>query len=292
MLSYARDVRWRPLSIRNDPEAVPTYDALHDGLPEWLRPGVARWVEEALADSPYGLDLTGFLHTLEQFLRVQFDWGAGLPSAVASMVHEVRSAGERALDILDGLLMMTADWGRSEARQEELDLMLTIGGSSWKVGNDEAGRPALERRVHEVVEDAARSVMDKPGNAGRHLHAAWHNTYGRRTDASAAYREAVRAVEAAAKSVILPSDATATLGKMIRALQDKPEKWTVEIGTVDGLASIMAQLWRSQLDRHGTDDESAPLSVSTLQAEAALHLALMLVHWFTSGLVQRRGATR
>jgi hypothetical protein len=49
---------------------------------------------------------------------------------------------------------------------------------------------------------------------------------------------------------------------------------------------MLAQLWTSQLDRHGTDDESVPLTVSMEQAEAAVHLATTLVHWFRRGSVR------
>jgi hypothetical protein len=45
-------------------------------------------------------------------------------------------------------------------------------------------------------------------------------------------------------------------------------------------------LWKSQLDRHGTPDETVPLSVSLEEAEATLHLALTLVHWFRTGAIK------
>jgi hypothetical protein len=280
-------VRWRPLSIRDRPDAAESYEALHDGLPDWLTSGAARWVEQTLEDAPYGFDLTRFLHTLEQFLRLPLNWRGGVQSAFHDVLSQVAGAGDRALDILDGVLMLTSNWPNSDDRQVELHVMLTIGGSAWKIGMDEDGRPALERRVDEVSEQAARDEIDEPGNAGHHLQAAWHSLYGRNPDPSAAYREAVRAVEAAAKPVILPSDRTATLGKMIRALNDKPDKWISELGTVADLTITLAELWRSQSDRHGTDDESLPLSVSALQAEAAVHLAVTLVHWFRVGAVRR-----
>ena len=49
----------------------------------------------------------------------------------------------------------------------------------------------------------------------------------------------------------------------------------------------MELLWKGQIDRHGTDDASTPLSVSQAEAEAAVHLAVTLVQWFTSGAVSR-----
>jgi hypothetical protein len=55
---------------------------------------------------------------------------------------------------------------------------------------------------------------------------------------------------------------------------------------VDVVTDMMGQLWTAQLDRHGTNDETAPLAVSQAQAEAAVHLAVTLVHWFQSGAVR------
>jgi len=106
--------------------------------------------------------------------------------------------------------------------REELDLMLARDGSARTVGEDEAGRPCLQRRVDETSEAIAKDSVSKHGNAASHLRAAWHKVYGRKPDASGACREAVRAVEAAAKPVVTPNDPIATLGKMIKAMRDKP----------------------------------------------------------------------
>lgn len=88
--------------------------------------------------------------------------------------------------------------------------MLDLAGSAWKV-SDTSDPPSLERRVEQQVEDAAKAEMAEAGNAARHLRAAWHKVYGRSVDASGGFREAVRAVEAATKPVVTPSDRTARL---------------------------------------------------------------------------------
>lgn len=100
-------------------------------------------------------------------------------------------------------------------------------------------------------------------------------------------------VEAAAKPIVLPNDRGATLGKMIAAMKAKPEKWTAVLdgngrgSGIDHVISMCGGIWTSQLDRHGTDDETVCLDVSLGEAEAALHLAVTLVHWFRSGAVRR-----
>jgi hypothetical protein len=109
-----------------------------------------------------------------------------------------------------------------------------------------------------------------------------------------AYREAVRAVEAAVCPVILPKDPKATPGKAIKALKDAPpgKFATTFSGTmpgvtpVDAVRGLMDLVWTSELDRHGTNDDSVPLHVSREQAEAALHAAVTLVQWFLHGTVR------
>jgi hypothetical protein len=57
---------------------------------------------------------------------------------------------------------------------------------------------------------------------------------------------------------------------------------------VDGITGGAAEDLRSRLGGHS---EGAPLSVSFDEAEAALQVALHLVHAFRSGAVRRVGAT-
>lgn len=278
-------MRWRPLSSRSEAERAEEYDALHDGVPSWLAPGLMRWLIDVVRDMPYATPIPT-LHEVEQLLRFRLDWKQGEVTALATLAKELSENRERALDIVDCLLMLTAQRPGSWQISERLSSMLSAAGSAWTVGKDPNGTPCLQRRVEEFAETAAKATIARPGNAGKHLQAAWHRVYGRDPDSSAAYREAVRAVEAAAKPVVTPNDSIATLGKMIRAIRDKPTKWTTELGSVSTVAEMMGELWTSQLDRHGTDDETVPLSVSASQAEAAVHLAVTLVHWFQSGFVR------
>lgn len=50
---------------------------------------------------------------------------------------------------------------------------------------------------------------------------------------------------------------------------------------------MLAMIWQSQFDRHGTHDESVPLSVSQEQADAAVHISLALVRLFAGGHIVR-----
>lgn len=167
-----------------------------------------------------------------------------------------------------------------------LNELLRRGGSVWEVVpiDEEIGYQLARRAIGPVREAIAELAAS--GRAHQHLVAAWNRLSGRNPDTTGAYREAVRAVEAVAKPVILPNSHKATLGTMIAAMRDKPEKWEVTLGSVDDVRRMMEQIWTNQLDRHGTDDETVPLTVSPEQADVAVHWAIAVVRLFAGGHVR------
>jgi hypothetical protein len=136
--------------------------------------------------------------------------------------------------------------------------------------------------------EAIQELGSRSERAGHHLQEAWTQLLGTRPDPSAAYQAAVQAVEVAAKPVVSPDNATATLGTMrgqLRADQrDHPGSWTFELGDLQVVVDMISALWESQL-RHG--DESAPVSETQEQADAAVFMAFTLVRWFTTRAVRR-----
>lgn len=206
---------------------------------------------------------------------------------LADLVRRCRNDDEFALDVLDYTLYHIRNLGEDIAspasRALPLARVLILGGSAWGVDQvaDQEGRSfRLARRAVGPVPDAV-AALSPATRAHAHLVQAWNRSTGRNPDPSGAYREAVRAVEAAAKPVVLPKNDRATLGTMIVALRDKPTKWRTRIGEVDDVRRQMELLWTNQLDRHGTDDESVPLQVTQEQAELAVHIALLLVRIFS-----------
>src|SRR5262249_21280790 len=161
-------------------------------------------------------------------------------------------------------------------------------GSKWCVS---ATGDSLEERVAtEAAERAARLMMSGT-RSGQHLQKAWRGIYGRNPNPSDAYREAIRAVEVASISVVSPNNTKATLGTVIGDMRATSQKRSVALHPAKGdpvqhVIGMMELLWTAQIDRHGTVDESVPLSVSREEAEAAVHLALTLTHWFQTGAVQ------
>jgi hypothetical protein len=228
------------------------------------------------------------LKEVERKLRVPLEWSQGGQSAVGSIRYNVDDR-DYFLNLVDLLLSGLM----APRRAEEVEASLAEGGSAWTVDLSGDGPFRLLRRVDATVTAAARAVMSASGRAGQHLAKAWNEVYGRNPDPSTAYREAVRAVEAIGAPVISPNNPKATLGTMIADMRNAPTKWVVVLTPSAGdpvlmFRETMQLLWTADLSRHGTADESVPLHVSPFEAEAALHLAVTLVHWFHSGAVKAK----
>ena len=272
------DDPWRPLSARHDPERAKEFQILHDGVPDWLLEPIQQWIERVLPSKPTLAELTAEVPTKWSSARLgmQAKLHAKMP-----VDGPERIAGDLCLDVVDYIIQF-----RSVVRQElsALEGALADGGSAWR-----ATPRGLERRVDETLQVLGESTIATDSRPAHHLRSAWHRAWGRNPDASGAYRESVRAVEAAYAPIILPRDQTATLGKMIAALRDKPDKFAVRLsgpGSVESVASVRAMfelLWTSQLDRHGTANEEVPLTVTLEQAQDAVALATTLVHLAQQG---------
>jgi hypothetical protein len=63
-------------------------------------------------------------------------------------------------------------------------------------------------------------------------------------------------------------------------------------GTVADVQRSMEIVWKSQLDRHGTDDGSVPFSVSPAEADAAFSICLNLSRLFAGGHIQQVSAQK
>ncbi len=216
--------------------------------------------------------------------------GPNYRHALKDLLARMNSDEIFALDAIDWMLshngLLNMGYYGAENWSQKLSETLRQGGSAWEVLADGDHYRLSHRTVGPVVEVLERTATEST-RAHHHLAEAWSRLAGRNPDPSGAYREAIRAVEAVAKPVILPANDRATLGQMIAALRDKPEKWTVTIGTTDHVRALMEAVWTGQLDRHGTDDDTVPLNVSPEEADAAFSTCLNLTRWFAGGHVVR-----
>jgi hypothetical protein len=81
--NLATAMTWRPLSKRQSPRDAEAYDALHDGVPEWLSPSVAHSIYNAIAlvsqgDTDREREL---LQIIERRVRLRLEWHYGCISA-------------------------------------------------------------------------------------------------------------------------------------------------------------------------------------------------------------------
>jgi hypothetical protein len=284
-----------PLSFR-EANREPEFLGPHDGVPDWLFNSLWEWliaqlpnpwlrgINNPVAEDAYrALGLT--LHTdLDRDRR-----GANavqIQRNLNALCHENR---ELLLDAIDLVLHTATHNQTSRAHADALDGTLTAGGSVYTVAEVDEGFE-LQRRTP----DAAREALQRIGYAeapGKLLTRAWSQAYSRGPDPNAAYSWAVKAIEAAAIPVVLPENNKATLGQLIAALDGKPDKWDVVFAPdeasqqVSAVAALMRIVWRGQF-RHGEPGEEIK-EQSQPEAEAAVHAAITLVHWFSSGAIRR-----
>jgi hypothetical protein len=161
--------------------------------------------------------------------------------------------------------------------------------SRWEVVTLD-GEARLTLRNTGPIGDVLDGIAPFSAPAHRHLTTALAKlSQPGDPDLVGAYSEAIKAVEAAARPLVTPTDPAATLGKMLKALEAKPSKWAVVLAeeTVEDVTRRAAILWRTPHERHGTDEPGDSLTVG--QTRAAFSLALGLVDYFARGLIYRVG---
>lgn len=276
------------MSVRDgDPD--PRFDGPSEGLPPWLRGPVIDWVTEAFKSGYW--DHEEALQAIQLDFRLEVPLGFNVPSGRGDdLLQRVAADDEFALDVLDWMVQNHRFFSAGHESEEwvgKLGRLLTQGGSTWEVVTLDYMDHRLSRRAVGPVVEVLKQTATESARAHAHLVDAWSKLVGRNPDPSGAYREAIRAVEAVAKPVILPKNDRATLGMMIAAMREKAEKWTTTLGSVIEIRAQMEAVQNGQRDRHGTDDDAVPLNVSQDDADSAFSICLDLVRQFAGGHVRR-----
>ena len=144
-------------------------------------------------------------------------------------------------------------------------------------------------RIDPTLWNEYEQVTQLDDKASQYMQEAWIFAFGREPNLSDAWHRAVKAIEVLLKPIVSPADDNATLGKMIGALRQAPDKWkcklpdreyktngktNVKTGIevfIDALATI-----GYQPDRHGSDQ---PQDVDETTARSVLFLATTVVGW-------------
>jgi hypothetical protein len=272
---------WTTLSRRN--AGLPPETELVEGISGHLVIPVKRWIDGRLVE---GDD--------SYWDRAQLETGSSRYGSYS---------GDRLLDLVDWILFwyprmppgsVTRPIQPWPMRLAELEQILSLGRSAWRVN---AGGDGLERRLEPAVTSAARHVIAAaPPATQDHLQAAWAAAFGRHLDADKVFSEAIRAVEDIACPLVEQKKAasgTATLGTALGELRNSFAKWELVLPGQDGqprdishLIGMMELLWHSQISRHGGAPKSRRQSPG--EAQAAVHLAVILVQWLSTGVLRRK----
>lgn len=290
---------WRPLGV-DDEDQIAEYDALHDGVPNWMTTPFWLWVRQRLTVRGRYSDGTGNVAMVDYPLAESLCQQLRMHLANVRWTVADYSEGQEGLDLVIKTLrrhvhpLQVADYLLAHtdgAGEDELEELLERSKSAWTVG-ERAGRPGLVRRVPLGVQAAADATMGRAGRAGVRLARAWGELYGLQPDPSAAYRNAILAVEDVAIPVVSPKNDKATLGTVLSQIESQGD-WSLPMDrehpnapSGDVLRGMMRMLWHGQHDRHG-GQPPAPGNVSMDEATVAVGLAVTLVQWFDAGLPRR-----
>jgi len=274
--------QWTPRGA--DPSA---HHVLVDGVPQYMHESLKAWVVKQLQ----------FYQNYSTHFRVElmreYDLDLKGPYSMADTLEDVGPAtmfdamdDDQRLDLVDWLAHRLPPFrGSPNDLIRELDTILTRGSSMWAVG-DRNGNPGLVRRVPEGVQAGTEAVIASSASAGSLLGQAWSALYGRNPDPEEAYEKAIKAVEEAGASIVSPNNSRATLGTMIADMRNQVD-WKLPLDSAQAAVTLpMAEaLWQGQQSRHGGNGYRPP---TLEEAESAVLLAVPLVQWFTSGVLQRR----
>jgi hypothetical protein len=124
-------------------------------------------------------------------------------------------------------------------------------------------------------------------------HEAWNKIYALKPDPGGAYADSVRAVEAVACPLFLPAADSPTLGQVRAHLDQARSIYELVIAnkgnvpaSIDVIVEMIGTLWFGHRDRHEGGPTSGPISPES--AEAAVSLAVSLVHLLSSGAIRRK----
>ncbi|MYB09745.1 MAG: hypothetical protein F4Y28_07175 [Acidimicrobiia bacterium] len=257
-----------PLSKRNNPQQIEEYFELQEELSLPLKLSLLEYVSSYFRSEDI----------LRQFERRN---DLVLPRNRSDMLEVLRKNDSVLLDAVDYLLGEHYDW-------EEVKGFLDDSRSIYDVGRDEQGRFQLHRRQPPELSVLVETALTSRGRAYDHLRRAVSYAFGRDSQPNDACFESTKALEVVAKPILTPNDQKATLGRMIAAVEAKPSKWITDFDAndhqdINSVVEMLKLVWETQL-RHGDTDD--PLEVPPKRAEMIVHLAVLLVHWFSSGRIR------
>lgn len=271
---------------------------LHDGVREWMVDPLREWLKLALDEE------------IARRVILRLRWKRSTDKE--RYTDRVAWCDQRELlTVVDAVLQLHMAWNapdlggwghdtvgvwsqeRFVAVLVDLTDILIDCASCYRVDIDAR---CLVRRVNQTAQAAVdATIKDAPRTAGDHLRVAWVAAYGLSPEPDKVFNEAIRAVEEVACPLVeqkKTAKGLATLGTVIGELKNSGHVWELVLPakdgtprTVESLVSMMETLWDAQRSRHGGGPNSRRQTQA--EAEAAVHLAVLLVQWLTAGALRR-----
>lgn len=275
-----------PWSSRQSVEKTADYLTLRGDVPEGVLSAMLDFVLNRLyyQHSPY-VNPTLHPDLGSKHLRV-FD--ISLPPTRPSAIQFFTEHREHLVNTYDFCLGTLYEHllGNSE-QVRKLNDDLEEARSIFVARPDSRGSFELQKRVSPEWDHMLDEIMSHGDKCSQFITRAWAKAFGRNLDPNGACFDAVSAIEIIARPIVLPNEPKAALGKIAKALLDKPEKWTTELEGEDAIATISSMMnlvWTSHF-RHGNEDQ--PIEVSQRAAEMIVQLALITVQWFRLGQIKQ-----
>lgn len=271
-------------------------ESLLEGVPVWMRPSIERfiayWITGNSRANPNEAAIPDMhrINEIERYLQIQLEkYGTAAAIATYRYVFQYVQDEEKCLDIVEAIL---ATNNNTDAIVSQLNTILTSSGSKWIAVKNSSGFGAtLEERVSESAQNAlVIAVKESDATTQHFLKTAWSNAFGRSPNASSAYSNSIKAIEAAAWPTITPKDNKATLGTMLGEIRSNIGKWKTATPDkspnqgITAIKDIMQHIWDGQTDRHGT---AHPVAPSQEAAEQAVLYAVVVCNFFNRNLVTK-----
>lgn len=232
--------------------------------------------------------ITGRIHAIERYLQITLPYDEeddGELELQASLIRYAQD-GDNALDVAEALLTTTTTYDIGDVLTT-INQILLESGSKWVAVPQEGAKATLEERVDATTTQAYElAISNSAANSAGLLRKAWGHAFGRSPLPSEAYKDAVRAMEAAAWPVVTPNNNAATLGHILGELKANRAKWHTKISEqqaslgVDMVVNAMQLVWEGHTDRHGSAN---PVAVTQEAAEQAVFTAVMVCNYCARG---------
>lgn len=273
------------------------------GVPDFLWPYLRTWIGEAVENNENSSKIMLLLS-----LDLHMDIGNNIPlyglysensyglcmepvsqfldNLYSNENFECKKTELLILDVIDWLLRN--DCGSKDA----LEMILSRAGHELRV-SPEGDR--LVERIDSVNWNSYGEVVRPADKASRLMQDAWALAFGRDPNPLEAWSDAIKSIETLLKPIVSPDDSKATIGKMIAALRDKPEKWVCSLpdrkyGTKDNKITKRSieilidtlNVIGYQPNRHGNETTDA---VDDITIRSILFLSVTVLGWLRDGVL-------